>query len=496
MLPFSFAHCAEIQFREMADFMGILGNFHEKRIYKIFVLLLGLAGICPAQEKSPFTPDLMRTLQQLQRAASASEVGYDFLEHLSDEIGPRLPGSPQAAAAVDYLTSQFQRLGLQVSNEPVVVPHWVRGDERAELVQFPGMRPGLSQKIIVTALGGSVPTPRQGITAQLLIVEKLSDLEGLAPEAVKGKIVLFNQAFDRELANAGFAHQAYVQVVRQRVSGANKVAAMGAVGSLLRSIGSADFRLAHTGAVVYSGDRKIPAGAVSSEDADLIERLSRRGPVLMHLLLTPEILPDVTSANVIADLQGDQFPQQIVIISAHLDSWDLGTGALDNGAGVAAVLQAAQVITSLHLKPLRTIRFVAWMNEEEGGSGYYQYLDHHKGELKDHVAVLDIDVGTCHPVGYTADASPNAMEMLQPLSSVLQAQRAAVAEKSNEISDFTEYGIVTFDPLVDNRNYYDTHHTVADTFDKVDPKGLQENAALIAVLAYAVSSIEPRVRLK
>src|SRR5712671_285580 len=266
MLPFSFAHCAEIQFRKMADFMGILGNFHEKRIYKLFVLLLGLAGICPAQEKSPFTPDLMRTLQQLQRAASASEVGYDFLEHLSDEIGPRLPGSPQAAAAVDYLTSQFQRLGLQVSNEPVVVPHWVRGDERAELVQFPGMRPGLSQKIIVTALGGSAPTPRQGITAQLLIVEKLSDLEGLAPGAVKGKIVLFNQAFDRELANAGFAHQAYVQVVRQRVSGANKAAAMGAAASLLRSIGGADFRLAHTGAVVYSGDRKIPAGAVSSED--------------------------------------------------------------------------------------------------------------------------------------------------------------------------------------------------------------------------------------
>jgi len=150
--------------------MLIVGSLHQNCIYKIFVLLGGLAGICSAQEKSPFTPDLMRTLQQMQRAASASEVGYDFLEHLSDEIGPRLPGSPQAAAAVDYLTVQFQRLGLQVSNEPVVVPHWVRGDERAELVQFPGMRPGLSQKIFVTALGGSVPTPRQGITAQLLIV--------------------------------------------------------------------------------------------------------------------------------------------------------------------------------------------------------------------------------------------------------------------------------------------------------------------------------------
>ena len=438
----------------------------------------------------------MEELRELQQTAITSRSGYDFLEHLSDEIGPRLPGSPQAQAAVEYVSAEFKRLGLEVRKEPVTVPHWVRGEERAELVKFPGGTEGLTQKIVVTALGGSVPTPSEGFTAPVVVVNGLEQFDGLAPDALKGKIVLFNQAFDVQLAQAGFAHEAYLQVVRQRVLGANRAAELGASASLLRSIGSANFRLAHTGSVIYSGERKIPAGAISAEDADLIERLGRGGAVTMHLVLTPQVLPEATSANVIADLKGSRFPEQVVIISAHLDSWDLGTGALDDGAGVAMVLQAAQAITSMHLKPLRTIRFLAWMNEENGGSGYIEYLERHKAELGNHVAVIDIDVGTGHPLGYATDAAEPYRQMLRPLSAILQTQGAALTRASSEGTDFSDYGIASLDPIVDIRNLYDATHTAADTFDKVDLKGLQENAAMDAVLAYAVASIEPRIAMK
>jgi carboxypeptidase Q len=474
-----------------------LDKLHYHSVFKFLLLVLIAGKICRAQDQpSPFTPELLQTLRQLQQTARSNNVDYEVLEHVSDQIGPRLSGSPQETTTVDYMKSQFQRLGLKVSEEAVKVPHWVRGDERAELVSFAGMVPGARQKVVITALGGSVPTPPQGITAPIVIVQRLEDLGELAPDTFQGKIVLFDQAFDTQLAHAGFPHEAYVRVVRHRVGGATKAAQLGAVASLVRSIGSANFRLVHTGSVIYSGDRRIPAGAISSEDADLIERLSRNGPVVMHLVLTPKILPDVTSANVIADLRGSRFPEQVILVSAHLDSWDLGTGALDDGAGLGIIFQAAQAMTSLHLSPLRTIRFMAWTNEEQGGSGYYKYIDDHKSDVNNHIAALHVDVGTCHPVGYTTDASARDMKMLQSLASVLQAQDAPLAQSSNQGSDLTDYGVVTFDPLVDFRNYYDYHHTAADTLDKADLKGLHENSALIAVLAYALGAIEPRVSLK
>jgi len=466
-------------------------------VVKLLLVVLITGRICGAQDQpSPFTPELLNTIRQLQQTARTSKVGYEVLEHVSDQIGPRLSGSPQEAATVDYMKSQFQQLGLKVSEEPVKVPHWVRGDERAELVSFAGMVPGAPQKIVVTALGGSVATSPQGITAPIVIVKRPEDLDTLPPDAFKGKIVLLDQAFDTQLAHAGFPHEAYVRVVRQRVGGANKAAQLGALASLVRSIGSANLRLAHTGSVIYSGDRRIPAGAISSEDADLIERLSDSGPVVMHLVLTPETLPDADSANVIADLRGSRFPEQVILVSAHLDSWDLGTGALDDGAGLGIIFQAAHAITSLHLTPLRTIRFMAWTNEEQGGRGYYKYIDDHKVDLGNHVATFDIDVGTCHPVGYTTDASARDMKMLQALTSVLQLQGAPLAQSSSQGSDLTEYGVTTFDPLVDFRDFYDYHHTAADTLDKADLGGLQDNSALVAVLAYALGAIEPRVSLK
>ena len=435
------------------------------------------------------------TLEQIQTAALQSDYGYTRLDYLCNKIGPRMSGSPQAAAAVQYVAEQFRELGLEVSLEPVSVPHWVRGQETAELVKIPGAQPGFKQKVIVTALGGSVATPPEGITAPVVVVKDFEELDKLGKEAVRGKIVLFNVAFDTKLADAGFSHEAYVRVVPYRVTGAKRAAELGAAASLLRSIGPRNFRLAHTGSVGYFGGPKIPAAATSAEDADLIAHLYREGPVVMHLVLTPNILPDERSANVIADLRGSEHPEQIVIVSAHLDSWDLGTGAIDNGAGIAEILQAARVFQQMKLRPKRTIRFIAWMNEENaanGGNGYDQYAQDHRSELPKHVADIEIDVGTWHPVGYEVYASESLLNALRPMQSVLGKISSGVVQRRPGHGDMDDF-MPGFEPFVDNRTYYDSHHTVADTFAMIDPKGIQENAALVGVLGYAMASVPEEV---
>jgi carboxypeptidase Q len=453
------------------------------RICRTFAICLLLVSQLVAQ-RSPLAADLDR----IQQATLTSDYGYQRLEHLCNVIGPRMAGSPQAAAAVDYVADQFRQLGLQVSLEATSVPHWVRGAEIGELVAYPGIVSGTSQSIVITALGGSVPTPAAGITAPVVVVRDFDQLNQLGKE-VAGKIVLFNVKFDQSLADLGYSHDAYLQVVRYRVAGPNKAAELGAVASLLRSIGPGGHRLPHTGSVIYFGDKKIPVAAVTAEDADLIARLASQGAVKIHLVLTPQLLPDAPSHNVIADIRGTEHPEQVVIVSAHLDSWDLGTGALDNGAGVAVVMQAAQVLHELGLRPKRTLRFIAWMNEEHGGSGYTTYIEEHRSEFPNHVANIEIDNGSGHPVGYTAYADDKLMEALSPVNSILSAMGSGVAQKAPDImSDLDEF-MPGFDLITDNRNYYDYHHTAADTFDKISLKGLQEQSAVVAILAYALADL-------
>jgi carboxypeptidase Q len=428
------------------------------------------------------------TLDRIHQAALTSDYGYKILDHLANVIGPRMTGSPQAAAAVDYVAAQFRALGLQVNLEATPVPHWVRGEESAELVEFNGRIPGTTQKIVITALGGSPPTPSSGISAPVVVVNDIGDLESHSRE-VTGKIVLFNGHFDQRLADAGFAHDAYLQVVRSRVMGADKAVRLGAVGALLRSIGPGGHRLAHTGSVIFRGGTKIPAAAVSAEDADLIARLSQQGPVQLHLLLTPQVLPEARSFNVIADFPGTTHPEQIVIVSAHLDSWDLGTGALDNGTGVAVILQVAQVLHDLGIKPARTIRFIAWMNEEQGGSGYLTYIKEHEAELSRHVANVEIDNGSGHPLGYTAYADEKLLQALNPLKAILAGTGSALVRKAPEfLGDLDEF-MPGFGLVVDDRDFYDYHHTAADTYDKVNPQALKEQVSVIAVLSEALADL-------
>src|SRR6202167_5846074 len=267
---------------------------------------------------------------------------------------------------------------MDVHLQPVTVPHWVRGAETAALVEYFGMVPNTTQKIILTALGGSSSTPAEGLTADVVTVDTFEELQALGHDKVAGKIVLFNELFDKQKAAAGMAFASYGDAVRYRGAGAKAAADLGAVAALVRSVGNADYRLPHTG---FSFPAGIPAAAVTAEDADLITHLSAQGKVRMRLILTPQKLPDETSYNVIADLKGSEHPEQIVVVSGHLDSWDLGTGAIDDGAGVVVAMEAAEIVQKLHLHPRRTLRVIAWMDEENGGSGSQRYTKDHSTEF-------------------------------------------------------------------------------------------------------------------
>src|SRR5438270_2435599 len=326
-----------------------------------------------------FADQTMANLKQLREAALASDYAYRQVAHLANNIGPRLTGSVQAAKAVEYVAGELKALGCDAQLEKTIVPHWVRGEETAALVQFPGMAENTTQKIVLCALGGSVATPADGITADVVAVKTFDELKAMPPDKVAGKIVLFNYPFDKRIAAEGRGGEAYGEAVVYRGDGPSAAARQGAVGCLIRSVGGADYRIPHTGQTKYADDApKIPAGAVTAEDADLIVDLAKQGPVKMRLVLTPQTLPDVESANVIGDIKGSDHPEQVVIVSGHLDSWDLGTGAIDDGAGGAVSMEAANLIQKLHLKPKRTIRVIAWMNEENGLGGSKQYAKDHE----------------------------------------------------------------------------------------------------------------------
>jgi Zn-dependent M28 family amino/carboxypeptidase len=265
---------------------------------------------------------------------------------------------------------------------------------------------------------------------------------------------------------------------------------MGAAAVLVRSVGNADFRLPHTGATFYTpGVEKIPAAAVTAEDADLLENLTHQGPVTMRLTLTPQTLPPVTSYNVIADWKGSEHPEQVVIVSGHLDSWDLGTGAIDDGAGIVVSMQAIHLLQKLGVHPKRTVRFIAWMDEEQGGEGAQTYAEEHASSLKDHIGALESDLGADHPDGITWAGRPELAEYLKPVSHVLEPIGASTLTSSEDAGEDVGFlkGVPQFAPTQDSRFYFNYHHTAADTFDKVDPKLLGENAAVMAVLSYALA---------
>jgi carboxypeptidase Q len=438
-----------------------------------------------------FPPQLRSELVQIRDAALQDDYAYQQLERLTDSIGPRPTGSPQADAAAHYVADELRKLGLDVHLEPVTVVRFIRGNDSAELVEYPGQVAATTQKIFITALFGNAPTPAGGITGEVIVAHSFDELKALRREKVAGKIVLWDVHYDSLKAAAGQAGAAYGEAVQYRAVGARAAVDLGAIASIVRSAGDGEFRLPHTG---WSTDAHIPAAAVSAEDADLIARLALRGPVRIHLSLPTHLGPEVQSFNVVADLKGSEHPEQVVIVSGHLDSWDLGTGAIDDGAGVAVAMETAELIQRLHLHPKRTIRVIAWMNEEMGATGAAVYATDHASEVGNHVAAMESDLGAEHPLGFHAKISDAAVQELSPVQDVLRefgANMIAQVPESPEtdIAPLAAKGVPVFGIWQNGLKYFTYHHTPADTLDKIVPAELRENAASMAVMGYALANM-------
>ena len=445
----------------------------------------------PADEHN-FPPLLLQQLSAIKATALNDDYAYRQVAHLTENIGPRPSGSAQARAAAEYVAGELRQLGLEVRLQPVTVPHWVRGVETAALVEYPGMVSGTTQKIILTALGGSSSTPTEGLTADVVTVSTFEELQALGRDKVAGKIVLFNEIFDKQKAAGGLGFAAYGEAVRYRGAGPKAAADLGAAAALVRSVGNADYRLPHTG---FSFPAGIPAGAVTAEDADLIVHLASQGKIRMHLTLTPQKLPDETGYNVIADLKGSEHPEEIVVVSGHLDSWDLGTGAIDDGAGVVIAMETAEILQRLHLRPARTLRVIAWMDEETGGAGSRAYSSEYFNNFIHHIAAIESDSGAAHPLGFEVKAAPAAINALRPVQTVLLSTGASVLQPTADapgadIAAMSDAGVPAFGVMQDGRTYFNYHHTAADTLDKIVPSELRENAAAMAVLAYALANMK------
>ena len=424
---------------------------------------------------SPVPPDVA---QRLVGGALTGGVAYARLEELTDGIGPRLSGSAGAEAAVQWALRKFQQDGLSARLEPVKVPHWVRGEESAEVLAANGIA---GYRMAVTALGNSV-----GGSATAEVVEARSlDEVARVPGGARGKIVFFNHPMA--------APSDYGKYVEMRSHGPSAAARAGAVAILIRSLATASFRSPHTGMTGYDeGVAKIPAAAISTEDADLLHRLLRRGAVRVRMSLGCRMMPDADSANVVADVRGREKPEEVVLLGAHLDSWDLGQGANDDGAGVAMVMEASRLIAALPQHPRRSVRVVLFMNEENGLAGGKAYAAAHQAELGKHVAALESDGGAARPVSIQVQAGDGARAALAPWLEPLEALGLPLEDGDAGGADLSPMAPALV-PLVrvntDGTHYFDIHHSAADTLDKIDPQQLATNSAAIAMVAYALAEM-------
>ncbi|MET0981570.1 MAG: M20/M25/M40 family metallo-hydrolase, partial [Telluria sp.] len=432
----------------------------------ISTLFIGAAGAAsPGNDPA--------ALAKIRDTAMASDYAWERMADMTDLIGPRLSGSRGAAAAVTQVAEAMRKLGAKVTLQPVKVPHWVRGVETGELTEYRGRPEGISQRVVLTALGGSGATPAEGLNAQVIVVSSFDELKARASE-VKGRIVLFDVPFDQGMADRGLAGQAYGQGSNYRTNGPRIAAEMGAAAALVRSVGGANYRLPHTGNTGLQDGARIPAAAVTVEDAMLMRRLAKRGPLTMRLVLTPRNLPDADSYNVIADWPGTDKAGEVVIVSGHLDSWDLSTGAHDDASGVASAMAVFDTLKQLDYRPRRTIRMIAWMNEENGTRGARTYLAANEANAASHIGAIESDNGAGRPFGLRASVPATSSRLFAPLQAALQPIgvglfRREDALSTGDLSGLERAGVPSFAPLLDTSRYFDYHHTAADTLDKVDP---------------------------
>ncbi|NPC72362.1 MULTISPECIES: M20/M25/M40 family metallo-hydrolase [Corallococcus] len=442
----------------------------------------------PATSSVKATPPAVTKLTAAQQATAAKLVGpalaeghaYARLAELTDGIGPRLSGSESAEAAVQWALRSFQADGVKAWKEPVKVPRWVRGEEHGEILASERTR-GLPLALL--ALGGSAPTPPEGITAEVVEVSSLEELAALG-DKVKGRIVFFNHTMSEAADYGRFAGL--------RGRGPAAAAKQGAVAALVRSLATASLRTPHTGSTRFDeGGPRLPAAAVSVEDALTLHRMLQGGAVKVRLVLGCSDLPDADSSNVVAEVRGREKPDEVVLLGAHLDSWDVGTGAHDDGAGVVMVMEAARLIAKLPQAPRRTVRVVLFMNEENGLRGGRAYAEAHAKELPKHVAAIEMDAGGGRPLGVSLHSGPGGEALMRPWLAPLEGLGAAqflVGHATGaDLSPMEPAHVPFVGVRVDSSRYFDVHHSMADTLDKVDPQDLSRSTAAVTWMAYALA---------
>jgi len=417
----------------------------------------------------------------LRDQAMNGSMAYAIVESLTTEVGPRLAGSDAEARARDWALAKLDELGFEDARiEPFTIPGWERGKEDAQLLApYP-------QPLMLTTLGGSVATPADGLEADVVVFPTLTALEAAEPGSLTGKIAFVSHAMQKTQNGSSYGFHG-----RLRRSGASIAASKGALAILIRSIGTDSHRMPHTGSMRYDADvRKIPAAAVSNPDADQLERIHARGQTMrVKLNLQPKFLGDTESGNVIVDIRGTESPEELVIIGGHLDSWDLGTGAIDDGAGVAIAAAAAKLILDSGKRPKRSIRLIFWGAEEVGLLGGFAYLERHKKDLANQIIGTESDFGAGRVWQLASKVSEEAQPLVNKMAELLAP--IGVAPGSSDASgagpDLTPLvraGMPSLRLSQDGNDYFDLHHTADDTLDKINPHDLDQNVAAFAVFAW------------
>jgi hypothetical protein len=455
------------------------------KISRFLIAVVGLAASTGATIANDALPSdsLVTTASSLGQRALSDPAAFNFVEALTTDIGQRLAGTEAHGRAVAWAETRLKAAGFEnVHFEPFTFPAWIRGAESAEIV---GPVP---QHLAVTALGGSVATDANGVEAEISLFRTYDDLLAAAPGSLNGKIAVVTQRMVRAQDGSGYGA---ANPIRRR--GPSEAGKRGAVAYLLRSLGTDNHRLPHTGALNYEdGAPRIPAAALAIPDADQLERLAAQGPVRIHLLLTSTVRESAPSWNVVGEIKGGERPDEIVLIGGHLDSWDLGTGATDDGAGVAIVFGAARLIAGLPQRPRRTIRVVLFGAEEMNFSGA-AYAQAHQGETGKIVVAGEADFGARNVYSVQLPAGAAASDFGQTLDRIIaplgaNLDRRPVLGGGDDIRELQKAGVPVVSLRQDGLDYFDTHHTADDTLDKIDPKQLNQAVAVWSAFAYLAAA--------
>ena len=448
-----------------------------RTVVSVLSLLPGLLG---AQQAPSLDQRYATQADQLIGAALRDSAAWDRLARLTDGFGHRLSGSASLEQAIDWMLAEMRRDGLEnVRGEPAMVPRWVRGRESADLVAPRAM------DLPMLGLGGSIGTPPEGLTAEVLVVSSFADLEQRAAEA-RGRIVLFDVPFT-----------SYGATVQYRGNGAIAAARAGAVAALVRSVGSYSLRTPHTGAMRYDSTvTRIPAAAITTEDAAMLHRMQNRGErIAVRLRMEARTEPDAPSRNVVAEIRGRELPDEVVVMGGHIDSWDVGQGAVDDGGGVVIAWEAVRLMKQLGLRPRRTVRVVGWVNEENGGRGGQAYRDAHAAELDNHILAIESDGGVFAPVGFGFTGSDSARVLLRQVVRLLArvgGDSLLAGGGGADIGPIMQRGVPGMSHDTEG-DYFWFHHSNADTVDKVDPRDMGLSVAMMAVMAYVVAEMPERL---